>query len=91
MRTVWHQRRCGARAPGGEALRAQLDGYLARVIDREFPEQGMTLRRPDTLRAWMRAYAAATSTTASFETIRDAAPAALPHVPTPSNDLRVTC
>ncbi|MGN6089741.1 MAG: ATP-binding protein [Actinomycetales bacterium] len=55
------------------ALRAQLDGYLQRVIDREFPEQGMTVRRPDTLRAWMRAYAAATSTTASFEIIRDAA------------------
>lgn len=55
------------------ALRAQLDGYLERVIDREFPEQGMALRHPDTLRAWMRAYAAATSTTASFEVIRDAA------------------
>jgi predicted AAA+ superfamily ATPase len=55
------------------ALRAQLDGYLARVIDREFPEQGLTLRHPDTLRAWMRAYAAATSTTASLEVIRDAA------------------
>ncbi len=54
-------------------VRAQLDGYLARVIDREFPEQGMALRRPDTLRAWMRAYAAATATTASYETIRDAA------------------
>jgi predicted AAA+ superfamily ATPase len=55
------------------ALRAQLDGYLARVIDREFPEQGIALRRPDTLRAWMRAYAAATATAASFEVIRDAA------------------
>jgi predicted AAA+ superfamily ATPase len=55
------------------ALRAQLDGYLQRVIDRESPEQGMTVRHPDTLRAWMRAYAAATSTTASFEVIRDAA------------------
>ena len=66
----------GMRGLTDRALRAQLDGYLARVIDREFPEQGMTLRRPDTLRAWMRAYAAATSTTASFETIRDAAPPA---------------
>ena len=55
------------------ALRAQLDGYLQRVIDREFPEQGMTVRHPDKLRRWMRAYAAATSTTASFEVIRDAA------------------
>ncbi|MHB1066822.1 MAG: ATP-binding protein [Candidatus Nanopelagicales bacterium] len=63
----------GLRGLTDRQLRAQLDGYLARVIDREFPEQGLTLRRPDTLHAWMRAYAAATSTTASFETIRDAA------------------
>jgi uncharacterized protein len=63
----------GLRGLTDRQLRAQLDGYLARVIDREFPEQGLTLRRPDSLRAWMRAYAAATSTTASFETIRDAA------------------
>jgi predicted AAA+ superfamily ATPase len=55
------------------ALRAQLTGYLDRVIDRDFPEQGLSLRHPDTLRAWMRAYAAATSTTASYEAIRDAA------------------
>ncbi len=53
--------------------RAALDGYLERVIDRDFAEQGVTVRRPDTLRAWMRAYAASTATTASFETIRDAA------------------
>lgn len=57
----------------GRAARAQLDGYLQRVIDREFPEQGLTVRHPDTLRAWMRAYAAATSSTATFESIRDAA------------------
>jgi predicted AAA+ superfamily ATPase len=63
----------GMRGLSDRQLRAGLDGYLERVIDRDFAEQGMTLRRPDTLRAWMRAYAAATSTTASFETIRDAA------------------
>lgn len=63
----------GMRGLTDRALRAQLDGYLDRVVDREFPEQGMSLRRPDSLRAWMRAYAAATATTASFETIRDAA------------------
>jgi len=55
------------------ALRAQLDGYLQRVIDRDFPEQGLNVRHPDTLRAWLRAYAAATSSTASYEAIRDAA------------------
>jgi predicted AAA+ superfamily ATPase len=63
----------GMRGLSDRQLRAGLDGYLERVIDRDFAEQGMTLRRPETLRAWMRAYAAATSTTASFETIRDAA------------------
>jgi predicted AAA+ superfamily ATPase len=58
---------------GGRALRAQLDSYLARVVDRDFAEIGRPLRRPETLRRWMTAYAAATSTTASIETIRDAA------------------
>lgn len=55
------------------ALRAQLDGYLARIVDHDFPEMGQQVRRPDTLRRWMQAYAAATSTTATYETIRDAA------------------
>ena len=57
----------------GRALRAQLDGYLARIVDRDFKEQGLVVRRPETLRRWMTAYAAATSTTASLEKIRDAA------------------
>jgi len=65
----------GMRAYRGRALRAQLDGYLNRIIDTDFEEQGLSLRRPETLRRWMAAYAAATSTTASFETIRDAATA----------------
>ena len=55
------------------ALRTQLDGYLARIVDHDFPEMGQQVRRPDTLRRWMEAYAAATSTTATFETIRNAA------------------
>ena len=63
----------GIRDWRGRALRAQLDGYLARVVDRDFAELGRPVRRPETLRRWMTAYAAATSTTASIETIRDAA------------------
>jgi hypothetical protein len=55
------------------ALRRQLDGYIARIIDADFEEQGRAVRRPETLMSWLRAYAAATSTTATFETIRDAA------------------
>jgi predicted AAA+ superfamily ATPase len=63
----------GLRSFRGRALRAQLDGYLNRIIDTDFEEQGLAVRRPETLRRWIAAYAAATATTASYETIRDAA------------------
>ena len=63
----------GLRGLGGRALRAQLDGYLQRVVDRDFAELGYTLRNPEGLLRWMRAYAAATSGTASYEKIRRAA------------------
>ena len=63
----------GIRSLPERARRAQLDGYLARVIDRDFPEQGHPVRRPASLRAWLAAYAAATATTASYNTILNAA------------------
>jgi len=63
----------GLRSYQGRALRAQLEGYLNRIIDTDFQEQGLPVRRPETLRRWIAAYAAATATTASYETIRDAA------------------
>jgi uncharacterized protein len=53
--------------------RAQLDGYLARIVEHDFPEQGHLVRRPATLRAWLAAYAAATATTASYNAILNAA------------------
>ena len=53
--------------------RAQLDGYLERIAERDFEEVGRRVRDPGTLRRWMTAYAAASSTAASYETIRDAA------------------
>lgn len=59
----------------GRALRAQLESYLARVVDKDFEELGHPVRDPDLLLRWMRAYAAASSTTATLETIRDAATA----------------
>lgn len=55
------------------ARRSQLDSYLAGVVDRDFPDAGYEVRRPETLQRWMAAYAAASSTAASYETIRDAA------------------
>jgi uncharacterized protein len=63
----------GIRGLSGRLLRAQLDGYLDRIVDHDFEDLGHQVRRPATLRRWMQAYAAATATSASLETIRDAA------------------
>jgi uncharacterized protein len=63
----------GIRGLSGRLLRAQLDGYLERIVDHDFEDLGHQVRRPATLRRWMQAYAAATATSASLETIRDAA------------------
>lgn len=63
----------GIRDLPSRARRAQLDGYLARVVERDFAEQGHPVRRPRTLRAWLAAYASATSTTATYTAILNAA------------------
>lgn len=55
------------------ARRAQLDGYLARIVEHDFPEQGRAVRRPAALRAWLTAYAAATATTSAYNAILRAA------------------
>lgn len=54
-------------------MREQLNGYLHRIVDVDFEQLGRSVRKPGTLRRWMTAFAAATSTSASYETIRDAA------------------
>lgn len=53
--------------------RALLDGYVDRIAQRDFREQGHPVRRSEALLAWMRAYAAASSTNASYTRILDAA------------------
>jgi len=63
----------GIRPLAPRARRAQLDSYIDRVIDRDVEDAGHAVRRVATLRRWMAAYAAATATTASYDTIRDAA------------------
>lgn len=63
----------GLRGLTERARRAQLDGYLARIVEHDFSDMGRQIRNPVLLQRWMSAYAAATSTTASYETIRDAA------------------
>jgi predicted AAA+ superfamily ATPase len=63
----------GIRAATGRARRAQLAGYLARVVEHDFPELGHPVRRPESLRAWLAAYAAATSGTTSYSALLEAA------------------
>jgi predicted AAA+ superfamily ATPase len=63
----------GIRGLPDRLSRAQLDGYLDRIVDRDFEDLGRQVRRPGTLRRWMQAYAAATATTTSYEKIRNAA------------------
>ncbi|MHB1553019.1 MAG: ATP-binding protein [Acidimicrobiales bacterium] len=65
----------GIRHSTARAQRAALDGYLVGIVDADLPELGAKVRRPQTLRRWLQAYAAATATTASYEKIRDAATA----------------
>jgi len=57
----------------GRARRIRLDTSIDRVVTREFPELGVTVRRPAALRAWLRAYAAATAATTSYSAILSAA------------------
>lgn len=65
----------GLRGLEGRALRTQIDSYLARIVDRDVPDAGRTIRSPAAFHAWMTAYAAATATNCSYDTIRDAATA----------------
>ncbi len=66
----------GLRSLLDRARRLQLDGYVDRAVDRDIPDDtGVVIRNPAALRRWMAAYAAASSTTATFEKIRDAASA----------------
>ncbi|BDZ39693.1 ATP-binding protein [Microbacterium suwonense] len=63
----------GIRDLPDRARRAQLDSYIARIVDHDLPESGASVRRPNTVRAWLAAYGAATATDASYSGILDAA------------------
>jgi hypothetical protein len=72
----------GLRPLTGLALRRQLEGYVDRIVDRDIPDDsGVVIRNPSALKRWMAAYAAASSTTARFETLRDVASAGHEHKP----------
>ncbi len=66
----------GVRRLAGRPRRMQLATYVERIVDRDVPDDaGVTVKNPAALRRWMAAHAAASATTATFETIRDAASA----------------
>lgn len=55
------------------ARRFQLDSYLHNAVDRDVPEQGLAVRKPEVMMKWLSAYAAASSTTANYSQILNAA------------------
>ncbi len=63
----------GLRGMSSRALRFQLDSNLRNAVDRDVPEQGLAVRKPEAMLAWLRAYAAATSSTTSYSRLLDAA------------------
>lgn len=64
----------GLRHLDARVRRSQLHGYVERIIDRDIADlTGRTVRNQAALRRWLRSYAAATATSASYEKIRDAA------------------
>jgi predicted AAA+ superfamily ATPase len=80
----------GMRRLSGRALTAQQDSYIERIVDHDLPETGFTVRRPAAVLAWLRAYAAATATTATWETIRDAATGGVANKPAKTTTIAYT-
>lgn len=62
----------GIRGTAPRVRRALLDAYLQAVIDRDLPELGFQVRRPETLRRWLAAYGAASSSTTAYSRLLDA-------------------
>jgi len=61
------------REPTPRLRQLALENYISAIVHKEFLEAGHPIRRPEALRAWLAAYAAATSTTATYSVILDAA------------------
>ncbi|MBX3087329.1 MAG: ATP-binding protein [Cryobacterium sp.] len=65
----------GIRNLEGKNRDRQLDGYIARIVDKDLAENGVAVRRPAAMLAWLRAYGAATSSTTDYTKILNAATA----------------
>lgn len=71
----------GVRTLPPRARRAQLTGYVQNIVDRDIPDAGVTVRNPQALLHWLRAYGAAVSTTTTYTGILDAATAGVADKP----------
>jgi predicted AAA+ superfamily ATPase len=65
----------GIREASDRARRSLLNAYISQIVEHDLPENGVDVRRPRALTAWLRAYGAATATDAKYSTILDAATA----------------
>lgn len=63
----------GIRNLSPRARDMQLTSYVERLVSKELPANDFLVRRPGALKQWLTAYAAATSTNASYNAILDAA------------------
>lgn len=66
MEAVTSSGRPGILSHPARMRRRQLGDYLLRIVDRDLPEDGTTVRRPETLRRWLNAYAPASSTIMAY-------------------------
>lgn len=63
----------GIRNKAERTRKLLLSSYATNIVEHEFSENGFTVKKPESLLAWMKAYAASIGTTTSFQTIIDAA------------------
>ncbi len=68
-------------------LSVQLDSYIGRIVEHDFNDLGRNVRDRRSLLSWLTAFAAATSTSASYATIRDAATPGEPDKPAKSTTI----
>lgn len=54
------------------ARRGLLKSYVDNLVEREFIENGFSIKKPDSLYSWLKAYAAAIASVTNFQTILDA-------------------
>lgn len=63
----------GIRLDPPEYRQQQLEAYIDLAVDRDLPELGHQVRQPHLMRNWLKAYAAASATTADYSRILEAA------------------